>query len=439
MNGRQRRWRGAIAASIVLVVAGLFDRNGVLLLAAGIPLAYVAVGSLSRVRPPEGLTATRRLDSTPVPPGRPVTVTLTVTNESDRTVPDLRVADGVPGELAVLDGTPRAGGTLAPGEELTIQYLLSAKRGDHEFRQPHLRVRGLGVSARETGLLPTDGDESLVCRLDADAPPIDEYGSGRAGQLATDTAGPGVTFHSIREYHPSDSADRIDWRHYAKRNELATTNYERHVAATVVLVVDARPCNRVVPAPGRPTAVEIGVYAATHAMTDLLRRSHDVGIAVLGVDGAGPAGISWLPPAGGSQQRARILELLRQTADATDTPAGDTEQVRKLLELRPNSAQFLFTSPLLDDVSTEAVETWRAAGVPVTVFSPDILSENTVSGQYAQLRRRTRLARCQSTGARTVDWRRGTPLAVVLSEAFVTDARLPSARHTGRIGGGGGR
>lgn len=435
MNARQRRWRGAVAASLVLAAAGLFDRSGGLLLAAAVPLVYVGAGALSQTRIPEGLQATRRVEPTPAPPGRAVAITLTVRNDSEVTVPDLRVADGVPGGLAVLEGSPRAGVTLEPGEEHAIRYVVAARRGEHDFRPPHLRVRGLVTGTHATTLLSTEGNRQLVCRLDADAPPLDERGAGRVGRLASDEPGQGVTFHSTREYHPEDPADRIDWRQYAKRGELATTNYERAVSATVVLAVDARERNRVVAGPGRPTAVEIGAYAATHALSDLLGRGHDVGVAVLGVDGDGPERIGWLPPAGGRRQRARGLAHLREAADATGPSPPGTAQARALFGLLPRGAQLVFVSPLLDDRAVETVETWRAAGASVTVLSPDVLASNTVAGQYATVRRRTRLARIRSAGARTVDWRRGAPLPVVLAEAFAADARLSTARRAGRAGG----
>lgn len=439
MIDRQRHWRAAVAASILLASTGLLLQRGHLLLAATIPLASLVVGSLSTVSVPDGVTATRRIEPTPAPPDCAVAVTLTVTNDGDRTVPDLRVVDGVPADLAVLDGTPRAGVTLAPGEECTVRYNVSARRGDHDFDDPEIRVRGLGGNAHATTRLPTDGATTLVCRLDADAPPIAEVGTGQAGRLTSDTSGPGITFHSTREYHPDDPADRIDWRHYAKRGELATTNYERTVTATVVLVVDARPPNRVVPGPGRPTAVEFGAYASTHALSDLLGRNHDVGVAVLGIDGDGPAGIGWLPPAGGREQRARALDLLGRATEATDRSRSDGAQIRKLLELLTPGAQLVFASAFLDDHAVDAVQTWRATATPVTVLSPDVVPENTVSGQYIQVRRRTRLTRCQATGARTVDWRRGTPLPLVLEEAFASDARLSTKRRVAGARGGGGR
>lgn len=436
------RWRGGVAATVLLAVAGLHVGNGALLLAAAIPLVYVAAGLVSTVEAPASLAVTRTVDPTPAVPGRPVRVTLTVTNGSDRTLPDVRVVDGVPEDLAVLDGTPRAGTALGPGETCTVEYALVARRGRHAFAAPRLRLRDAGASAVATTTPDVDGDDELVCRLDADAPPVDGAGSGFAGRHVAARPGEGVEFHSTREYRPGDGADRIDWRQYAKRGTLATVNYEREVAATVVFVLDARPANRVVAGPGRPTAVELSAYAATRALSDLLRDGRDVAVAVLGLDGPGPAGLHWLPVGGGPAQRARSLDLFRTAADAAedgdepadaDEPAVDVdEQVTKLAALAPTGAQLVTVSPLLDDPPVDAVETWRASGFPQVVLSPDVLSTNTVSGQFESIRRRTRLARCGAAGARPIDWRRGTPLALVVEYAFAAEARAAGATGVSR-------
>jgi hypothetical protein len=98
-------------------------------------------------------------------------------------------------------------------------------------------------------------------------------------------------------------------------------------------------------------------------------------------------------------------------------------QFRKAAELAPAGAQLVLVSPALDGGTVDALETWAAFDRPRTLLSPDVVPSNTVSGRLEGVERSTRLARCQSTGARTIDWRRGTPLGVVLGEAFAADAR----------------
>lgn len=474
------RWRGGVAAAAVALVAGVALGRAALVLGAVVPLLYVAWGSVSGVRVP-ALAVERTVRPNPVPPGSPVWVRLEVTNESDHQVSDLRVVDGVPADLAVGRGTPRAGTALEPGETCTVEYTVVARRGEHAFDRPWIAVRGVGAGAVATVDVEVTGDETLECRLDADAPPLADRGNRLVGHLSADDPGKGLAFHSTREYHTTDPANRINWRYYAKRNELGTVNYQRHVSASVVVVIDARePCH-VVPGPGRPTAVELAGYAATHALTSLLRGGHDVGVAVVGANGPGPAGLYWLPPGGGADLRSRALELFRRAATAHARSETDPEprpggrqqadagsgagqhrqgvadgtaaqpgnrhvrdpgrQFRELVDLAPPGSQIALFSPLLDEPPVEAVETWRAYGYPVVVLSPDVVSANTVSGQFEHVRRRRRLATCQATGARTFDWLRGTPLPVALSYAFAADARVSgAARPTGgaaRSAGGG--
>jgi uncharacterized protein (DUF58 family) len=441
VTGRLSRWRGGVGAAVLLATVGVVGQNGTLLFAAAIPLAYLVVASLSRSDPPEGLTATRRVEPQPARPGEAVTVALTVHNGSDRTLPDVRVADGVPGKIAVVAGSPRAASPLDPGEDLVAHYRVVARRGEHPFDPPQVRTRGLGAGTVTTVRPPTAGTDVLDCRLDADAPPLEDYGEGHVGTLTTDRPGRGLAFHSIREHRPDDPASRIDWRHYAKRGELATVNYERAIPATVVLVLDARAANHVVPSEGRPTAVERQAYAATRALTDLLGSGHDVGVAVLGLDGPGPAGLYWLPPACDPEQRSLALDLFRTATEADPPrpaapegpPVGPdaTAQVRRLLDVAPQGAQMALFSPLLDHLPVSAVETWCDAGRPVTVVSANVVPDTTVSGQHAQVRRRTRLARCQAAGGLVLDWRRGTPLVLVVERAFDTEARVASTRARG--------
>lgn len=436
MSSPTLRWRGGVAAAAVLAIAGLATTNGQILLSAVVPLAYVAYGSLSTADLPTELTATRTVEPTPAPPGRPVTITLTVRNDSDRALSDVRIVDGVPEDLAVMEGSPRVGTTLEAGESHTIEYVVVARRGDHEVGPPRVRLRSLGAGAVATATLPVDGDEQLVCRLDAEAPPLAEDGRNYVGQIPTDSPGRGLEFHSTRQYRHGDDANRIDWRHYAKRGTLATVNYREHRSASIVAVVDAREVCRVVAGPGRPTAVELASYAATHAMGEFLRSGHDVAVAIVGLDGPGPAGLHWLPPGSGEDQRSRAFDTFKLAADADSTTSDPSAQITRVLGLTPPGAQIALFSPLLDDVPVEAVETWLAHDHSVVALSPDVVTENTVSGQYEQIRRGTRLARCQAAGARALDWRRGTPLPVALESAFAADAGHAARRRVGAGRGG---
>lgn len=435
MSRASTRWRAAVAAATLFAAVGLLARTSALLLAAVVPLVYLAYALATSDAGSVSVSVTRHVDPDLSPPGTPVGVTLSVTNDGDRTLSDVRVVDAVPAELAVSRGSPRTGTTLEPGETTTLEYVLIARRGVHDFEPPRVRIRSLGGASVTTLRPAVSGGTELVCRLDAEAPPIDDQGSQFVGQLTTDEPGEGLTFHSTREYRRGDDARRIDWRTYAKTGELTTIDYERRQAASVVLVLDARRISRVSPGPGRPTAVELSAYAATHALTDFLGGGHEVGVAVIGTDGPGPAGLHWLPPESGDQQRSRAVDVFRAATEANGGAPDTDRQLSELLDLTPPGAQLALFSPLLDDLPVDALEAWRSQGFPGVVLSPDVVTDNTVGGQFEQVQRYTRLARCQATGARTMDWRRGTPLPLALQYAFAADARLPGQRTAGIQGG----
>ncbi|MFB6167554.1 MAG: DUF58 domain-containing protein [Haloferacaceae archaeon] len=423
--GRSRRFGAAAAAALFLVGVGVAGGERAVVAAAAVPLAFVAYGALDGAPAvaSSGLAAERTVSPATAPPGRLVRVRLTLRNEGSRTLHDVRVVDGAPEGLAVNEGTPRGVARLRPGEEQVISYAVTARRGEHEFDAPRARLRGRAGVATATGSVATTGDRALSCRLDAGAPPLGDRTARRAGAKTGDEAGPGVEFHSVREYRPGDPASRVDWRHYAKRGELATVDYRERRARSVVIVVDARAPTHVVAARGRPTAAELCAYGAVRALDDLLGAGDDVGVAVLGrTDDEGS--VPYLAPGGGAEHRALAVARCRAASEPPDedaNPPDHDRQVREVARRAPPDAQFLLFSPLFDDPPVEAVAAWRARDRSVGVLAPDVLAGNTVSGQQARTLRSIRLAAVGSTGARAVDWPRGTPLSLVLDRAVAAE------------------
>jgi len=421
-TGRSRRFRGAAAATLVLVGVGVAAGEASVVAAGVVPLAFVAYGALDAAPAvaDAGLVAEREASPTPAPPGALVRVRLRVRNEGSRRLGDVRVVDDVPDALAVVEGTPRAAVSLAPGETVTAEYAVTARRGEHRFGPPRVRVRGRAGVAVSTGRVEPTGDAVLDCRLDAGAPPLGDRTTRRAGARTGDDAGAGVEFHSVREYRHGDPASRVDWRHYAKRGDLATVDYRERRTRSVVVVVDAREPNHVVAARGRPTAAELCAYGAVRALDDLVGSGDEAGVAVLGHTTEG-GGLPYLAPGSGPGHRARALALCRTASEVPDDAPDVERQARAVAARAPPDAQLLLVSPLFDDPPVEAVAAWRARDRSVGVLAPDVLAGNTVSGQQARTLRAIRLAAVGSTGARAVDWRRGTPLPLVLDHAVAAE------------------
>lgn len=473
---RAYRWRvGAVAAG-ALVALGLLYASPLLLAATAIPLGYVVYGAVSSVPADAAVRVERSFgDATPAP-GESVTVRLTVENVSEATLPDLRVVDGVPDDLAVADGSPRGALVLRPGESATVAYDVVARRGDFAFADPVVRLRSLSAGRLVTETVPAAGEAELSSLDPVSAPPVGSTTPLRAGTHPTDSGGEGLEFHSTREYRPGDSISRIDWRRFAKTKDLSTVSYRQERAVRVVVVVDARPVGRVRPHPGAPTAASLSGYAAERIYETLVDGDVTASVAAFGIDGADPSvptGAGAVPWVDGERDDATplarsLFDAVQRVADdpdasgdgpvpaatgreptgspvanespdasaaasATDeaadtdgsraspaqaTPDGGADAVDILLTQFPSPARVVVVTPLVDDWPVSFVRRLRRREYPVTLLSPAATGRESLGGRVAGHERDVRLADVSAIGARAVDWDRDDPIEVALAAAL---------------------
>ncbi|QPV62076.1 DUF58 domain-containing protein [Halosimplex litoreum] len=320
------RWRAGAVAAGTLVALGLLYASPLLLAATTIPLGYVVYGALSSVPADAAVRIDRSFDEATPPPGEAVTVRLTVENVSEATLPDLRVVDGVPDDLAVVDGSARGSFVLRPGESATVAYDVVAKRGDFAFADPVVRLRSLSAGRLVTETVPAAGEAELSSLDPVSAAPVGATTPVGTGTHPTDSGGEGLEFHSTREYRPGDSIGRIDWRRFAKSKELSTVSYREERAVRVVLAVDARPVGRVRPHAGAPTAASLGGYAAERLYETLVDGDVTTSVAAFGVDGGAPSvptGAGPIPWVDG--ERADAAAVARTLFDAVQRVADDPD------------------------------------------------------------------------------------------------------------------
>jgi uncharacterized repeat protein (TIGR01451 family) len=396
------RWAGL--AGFALVAGGLgvlFARPSLLLAAA---LGVAASGFARAGGPPAvDLEVERELDAAEVSPGDRVRVTLAVRNAGDATLPDLRVVDGVPAGLAVVEGSPRIGTALRPGKTARTTYVVEATRGEHSFESVMVFARGYSGTAERRREISA-GETPLRCvpRLREGVPvPLRMQTTRYTGRVSTDTGGPGVEFHAVREYRHGDPIKRIDWDRVARDEGLATVEYRQERAATVVLVVDTREAAYL----GRPdgdSAVERSVAAAGTATTSLLATGDRVGIASYGPEEA------WLAPGAGSDHRASARHLLATHPAFSTTPADRpffaALRLNRLRRRLPPDAQLVLFSPCCDDYIASVARRLDAYGHRVTVVSPDPTDHATPGHDLARAERSIRLSDLRSAGIRVVDW-----------------------------------
>lgn len=427
------RWSGGLGGALFLVALALLASEPLLIAASVIPLTYAVYGSLSTVPSGMSLELSRTVVHPEVRPGEPATIELTVENTGSAALTDVRLIDGVPAELAVVDGSPRRCLSLRPDEQATVTYSVMAKRGRYPFSDVAIRVRTLSASEMVTVELQAAGDEALVCTNAVSEVPLSDSTLPRAGTFATDSGGSGLEFHSTRSYQRGDPVNRINWRRYAKTNELTTIDYREEQAVRTVLVVDARQAARVTPEAGYPSGSELSAYAAERLFDALSSASVVTSVAAVGLNdaevpgGTDPDGLAWVdesdtdsaarasavfdsvvtathePDEPGDSAGDSPTQTNRKSALTTDGGLGDDDMLALLARLPP-TAQVVLFSPLVDDWPVSLAESLTARNYPTTLVSPDLARRDTLGTAMFTLDRTARLNRVQRAGGTVIDW-----------------------------------
>ena len=410
---RTGRWDGIHGLALAATAVGILVGTPLALLAG---LAGVGFAAYSRVMeaPDPDLHVERHVGDTDPEPGDTVRVTLSITNEGGRTLPDLRVCDDVPAGLEVVDGTARHTTALRPGKRASVAYEFQAVRGRHEFDSLTVVTRDVSGASRRVARQATDRS-TVVCRPRYDdwSVPLGDLATQLTGSQPVSATGEGISFHSVREYRTGDSLSSVDWNRFAKEGELATRQFDQLRTVKVVLLVDARRAAYVAGGDDRRPAVDVCTHVAGALVNGLADADCYVGLAALSPREC------WIPPASGRTHRERLLDALTtreafgwQPPDPSP-PAGDAESrsdsaFDRLLTQVPSDAQVVFCSPFVDDRAVEVARALAARGHDVTVASPDVTASDSAYRQLAATERRLRL-----DGAR----RAGLPVVELATEA----------------------
>ena len=418
---RVPRLSGGVWIALGLASVGIATREPVLVVAATVPLWFLAYGALTGMGTVE-LAVERECAGTATRPGERVPVTLTVENVGDDPISDLRIVDGVPTDLAVVDGSPRTCVALGPGERATIEYEIAAQRGTHRFEDPRVRVRNLVGTVVETGTIETAGADEITCELPVESVPLDERTALRAGRVPSDDGGSGIEFHAVREYQRGDPVRYIDWRRYARTGELTTVEYRDERATLAGVVVDARPEMYVAPGDDAPDAAVTTAYAADRAVDRLAAAGYPTALFPVTDDVNGVIG-----PGRDAETahriRGRLSEL--QTADPDWTALyRDSWSVlpsdlgELLVDRLPSHATVLVFSPAIDDFPANLCRGLERRGYEVTLVSPDVVPADDPARRVRHVQRRDRLVALRGDGVGVVDWDRDRPLATALEAAI---------------------
>ncbi|MFP9191051.1 DUF58 domain-containing protein [Natrialbaceae archaeon A-CW1-1] len=419
-------WKGVTAIGLLLsgiAIASAIPTIAIdplpgLLLGAAVGLGYVVYGTVSS-RPQPTLEVTRSLSTNRASVGTDVVVTTTITNTGERMLPDVRIVDGVPAELTVVDGSPRGGGPLRPGEHITLEYTVTIRRGTHEFERTEAILRDLTGTTEVVASLSSD-DESTLTGTPSFVPlpgaPLRSHLRRETGRLESDSGGSGIEFYATRQYRPGDPMRRIDWNRYARTGALTTLDFREERSVTVVIVLDLRAPAYVRAEKSGLHAVDHGIDAAGRLFATLLDDGERVGIGA-----ATPRAELWLKPGIGNDHRSRAESLLASHPALSPRPPETafrvqygTKQLRKRL---PSDAQVLLVSPLTDDTIVTLARRLEVYGHPVSVLSPDVTAADTPGQIVGQAERTVRITHLRQYGVPVIDWDTDRSLAGAITTA----------------------
>lgn len=398
------RWYGVGVLALLGLGVGVITGTAGPLLASGFGLAFAGYGTVTSP-PPVQLSVERTVEDRSPEPGDSVRVTVTVTNDSDRMMPDVRLIDGVPSRLGVAAGTPRHGAVLRPGGSTTFSYAVRAERGDFKFDGLTVLARDVSGATERVAVVGERSSLRCVPQLPTDPPafPLRAKTSQYTGRFPGDAGGPGVEFYATREYRNGDPLSRVDWNRTARTGELTTVKFRVERTVRVSLVFDTRRSAHLAPTPHELSAVERAVDGGTTAYASLTKAGHDVSIGAFA-----PVGC-WLRPGRGDQHRMEARQLLATHPALSPTPPGDDTNIyqstQRLKGRLTADAQVVLFSPLHDDLIMDTVIRLDAHGYAATVISPDPTATDTTGHTFARVQRRLRIADLRSRGIPVIDWR----------------------------------
>lgn len=437
-------WTGVGFVALVAIGVGAAANSPPVFLAGVVGIGFAGVARTFDPPKPD-LEVERTIHEDELEPGDQVAVTLRVTNRSGRFLPDVRLIDGVPPGLAVVEGASRLGTALRPEETVTLEYTVSVERGSHAFDPVLVFVRDLTRSRQREYLIGAETTITCDPRLHPlpDRVPLRAVTTPYPGRLESGEPGSGTAFHSVRNYRPSDPRSRIDWKRRAKTGELATLEFHEERPARVLLLVDARRAAYCAPDPDGRHAVDRSVEAAGRLVATLLERGNAAGLAAVGSperDGE-QAEPCWLAPATGRDHEQRLHEALaRHPQLSTEPPPLEARwqyQLRTIRRRLDAQSQVVLCSPLVDADSVAIARQLESHGHLVTVLSPDPTTDGTTSEVVARLLRRLRIVDLRRAGVPVVDWPTDEGLEAVLANAGAR--KRASGTATGPASGGESR
>ena len=394
-----------IGALVLLVGAGLFAAQSLLIVLAIPLLIYLLVGVI--YAPGEHkLRVQRRISTDRITEGMDVTVKLLLENNGTR-VHQLFLSDGSAQDFELEDGDSGAVVQLSQGQQAEIEYTFAGHRGIYQFEELSAHATdpfGL-FERRET--LPANGVLTVFPQVTSIKPiPIrPPHTKGFYGPISTRKSGSGIDFLGVRQYQFGDSLRRINWRASERHlSTLITNEYEQERIADVGIILDARPhCDKRYN--GR-RMFEYAIHGAASLSRMFLDEGHALSMLIYS------AVVKQVFPGYGKIQDERIMETLAR-ADTSFNFAR--KQLRIPSRLLPPRGQLIYISPL-PPTDFESIIQLRNQGYSVLVLSIDPLffeehsgldrssPEIQLAARFARIERSLMVSNLRQAGVQIENW-----------------------------------
>jgi uncharacterized protein (DUF58 family) len=422
-----------LVAGVGAAVVGTLLGNAAVLLSAVVGCAYAAYG-YAMPDPETDVSVARWVETASPAAGTSVGVSLTVTNEGEAAIPDLRIRDSVPEGLEVTAGETALATSLEPGKTADLSYEVEATTGTHHFGETELVAENVAGTARFDESVTLD--TRIVCDHTTDAVPLSDQTTPYRGRVPADVGGSGTEFYATREYQPGDPTNRIDWNRYASTREPTTIEFREHRAAEVLVVLDADSPAADVRRSTTADPATLGRSAGSEIVTELLAANNEVGAArVDRFDTTAfgrRASVDYVRPLADDLQSTRIERLFAVRMDDLGSvlrgeQSGDPDATGRTVRFKRDAldrlvgtiraeTQVIVLTPLLDDGQVDTIVRLLAAGHDVTVAMPDVLPD-TPGGRIDGLDRAARIARVRRRGAIVLPWSPEESLSIALARS----------------------
>ena len=404
-----------------LVLIGLLLVSGKVLLLV-IPLVVYLGGALFYGPEPVQLEVSRPLSGDRIVDGSQLQVELTIHNQGGW-LEEVIIRDRPPAQLTVLEGETAALTSLAPGEQVTLHYVLDGRRGYYDFGAVEIiasdrfglfrqRMAAAAIGKKQFFVLPK---VIKLKRIDIRPRQTKVY----AGSIPARVGGSGVEFFGVREYVAGDPLRHINWQANARHAEQFHTNeFEQERVADVGLILDAR--KRSNHCAETDALFDYSIQAAAALAEAFLNQGNRVGLLQYGDF------LGWTFPGYGKAQKEKLLQTLARAR------VGDSMVFDRLTylptRLFPPRSQIILVSPLIKD-DLPFLKQIRGRGYQLIVVSPDpvAFARTRLGGdkpaieiafRLARLERALLLKQLRQAGIFTIDWPVSTPFEQTVGAAL---------------------